>query len=57
MSDCPDCNHPLGYVVSDDREHKDYTHIFEICVNCGYTKAYVEYKDDDTGEIDWSGIE
>lgn len=57
MTNCPDCDHPLGYVVADDRQDKDYTHIFEICANCGYTKAYVEYRDDDTGEIDWSGIE
>ena len=42
---CPDCGSNLDYVVSDDRQDKEYTHIFEICTHCGFTKSYVEYKD------------
>ena len=41
----------------DDREHADYVHMYEICTHCGFRKAFVEYKDDDTGPVNWSGIE
>jgi RNase P subunit RPR2 len=54
---CPDCGTAFSYTVSDDRSDKEYKHIFEICHHCGYTKAYVEYTNNDTGNIDWSGIE
>jgi hypothetical protein len=57
MVDCPDCGTQLSYTVSDDRSDKGYKHIFEICHHCGYTKAYVEYANNETGPIDWSGIE
>jgi len=57
MIDCPDCDGTLSYVVSDDRSDKDYTHIYEMCAHCGYVKAYVDYKDDDTGPINHSGLD
>jgi len=57
MINCPDCNGPLSYTVSDDRSDKDYKHIYEICAHCGYIKAYVDYADNDTGPVDWSGME
>jgi len=57
MMYCPDCKSELYYIVADDRQDKDYTHIFEICSHCGFTKAYVEYSDNDTGPINHSGIE
>ena len=54
---CPDCYTPLGVAVMDDREGKNYRHILELCAYCGYQKAYVDYLDDDTGEINWSGLD
>ena len=57
MMHCPDCATLLNYSVSDDRTEKDYKHIYEICVHCGYVKAYVDYVDSDTGPINWSGLD
>lgn len=54
---CPECDTPLGVTVADDREDKGYKHIIEICAYCGYTRAFVDYLDDDTGEINWSGLD
>jgi len=55
---CPDCgSSDLYYSVTDDREHEDYVHMYEICTHCGFRKAFVEYKDDDTGPVNWSGLE
>lgn len=51
---CPDCDSALGVTTQD---HKEFFHIYEICAYCGYTKAYVDYKNSDTGEINWSGID
>lgn len=46
MLNCPECDNPLGYLVVDDREDPIYTHLYEICENCGYSKAYVDYEDE-----------
>lgn len=54
---CPECDTPLGVTVADDREDQGYKHIIEICAYCGYTRAFVDYLDDDTGEINWSGLD
>lgn len=43
MLNCPDCDGPLNFMVADDKEDKGYTHIYEICVYCGYTKSFVDY--------------
>ena len=51
---CPDCDSRLGFTT---KEAEDFFHIYEICAYCGYTKAYVDYKDSDTGPIDYSGID
>lgn len=54
---CPECDANLGVTVMDDREDKNYRHILELCAYCGYQKAYVDYLDNDTGEINWSGLD
>jgi hypothetical protein len=51
---CPDCGSRLGFTTKDE---KDFFHIYEICAHCGYIKAFVDYKDKNTGPIDYSGIE
>jgi len=51
---CPDCDSKIGVTTKED---KDFFHIYEICAYCGYTKAYVDYKDSDTGPINYSGID
>lgn len=45
MLNCPQCDTPLSFSVADDREDPEYTHIYEICVYCGYTKTFVDYID------------
>ena len=54
MAHCPDCDTLLHYTTE---ANKDFVHIFEICHFCGFVKAYVDYLSDDTGPIDWSGID
>lgn len=44
MLSCPECDTPLQFMVSDDLEDPEYTHLIELCVYCGYTKSYVEYE-------------
>ena len=51
---CPDCDSRLG-ITTQDKE--GFFHIYEICAYCGYTKAYVDYKDSDTGPINYSGLD
>lgn len=51
---CPECDTKLAISVE---EAKGYHHIYEYCPMCGYVKAYVDYLDNDTGELDYSGIE
>jgi DNA-directed RNA polymerase subunit M/transcription elongation factor TFIIS len=51
---CPDCDAVLGVTTKDE---KGFFHIYEICANCGYIKAFVDYKDNDTGSIVWSGLD
>jgi hypothetical protein len=51
---CPDCNSVLGFTI---KENEDFFHIYEICAYCGYAKAYVDYKDTNTGPINYSGLE
>jgi len=46
MLDCPECGESLHLTVSDDREDPTYTHLYEICINCGYTKSFVDYAKD-----------
>lgn len=47
MLNCPDCGAPLNFMVSDDKQDEEYTHIYEICGYCGYTKSFVEYDPDE----------
>lgn len=51
---CPDCDARVGITV---KEAEGFFHIYEICAYCGYVKAYVDYKDSDTGPINYSGID
>lgn len=51
---CEGCDAKLSVSVE---EKENFFHIFEYCSYCGYTKAYVDYKDEDTGPLDYSGIE
>lgn len=43
---CPDCGSDLEFMVIDDKEDSTYTHIYEMCVHCGFTKSYVDYEDE-----------
>lgn len=54
MMRCPKCE--LVLTVTVDKKD-EFFHIIEHCNYCGYVKAYVDYLDDDTGELDYSGIE
>ena len=51
---CPDCNSVLGITTKDEGT---FFHIYEMCAYCGYIKAFVDYKDNDTGSIVWSGLD
>lgn len=51
---CPDCKTELFITT---RDYPDFFHIYEVCAYCGYVKAFVDYKDLDTGPIDYSGID
>lgn len=51
---CQKCFTKLSISVE---EKESFFHIFEYCVHCGYAKAYVDYKDEDTGPLDYSGID
>jgi hypothetical protein len=54
IMNCPDCNAVLGITTKDEEK---FFHIYEMCAYCGYIKAFVDYKDDDTGPIVWSGLD
>jgi hypothetical protein len=47
LTDCPDCGYQLNFLVADDREDAGYTHLYEFCAYCGYTKSFVDYGPDE----------
>jgi len=51
---CPTCDAKISIAIE---EKQSFFHIFEYCNYCGYSKAYVDYKDEDTGPLDYSGID
>lgn len=54
ISLCEECGNELEFSISD---YEEFKHILEHCRSCGWNKGYVDYIDEDTGPINWSGIE